>query len=106
MARRSRPVPKQPAPGRERPRLVAAAARVAPPAATNELRLPNGALMLLAAAGLFLLVTVAVAAIPARALPSQVAERIDGRREQLLFVGLCALGVGFALTLLLAFAAA
>jgi hypothetical protein len=105
VARRSHPVPKQPAPGRERPRLVAAAAQVASPAATNELRLPAGVLMLLAAGALFLLVIVAVAAIPARALPSKVAERVDGRREQLLFVGLCTLAAGFALTFLLAFAA-
>ncbi len=60
--------------------------------------------MLLAAAMVFLLVTSAVALVPARALPREVAEKVEGRRELLLFIGLCALGVGFVLTFLVAFA--
>lgn len=75
-----------------------------PPAATNELRLPAGALVLLAAGMVFLLVTSAVALVPARALPREVAEWVDGRRELLLFIGLCALCVGVFVTFLVAFA--
>lgn len=75
-----------------------------PPAATNELRLPAGALVLLAAGMVFLLVTSALALVPARALPREVAERVDGRRELLLFIGLCTLCVGVFVTFLVAFA--
>jgi hypothetical protein len=52
---------------------------------------------------LFLLITAAVAVVPARALPARAAVAVDGRRELLLFVALCALGLGLALALLVAF---
>jgi len=99
-----RPVATRPAPQADSPQLVAAAA--APGAARttrDELRLPAGALFLLAGGFLFLLVTAAVAVVPARALPERVADAVDGRGEQLLFVALCALGLCFALTFLIAF---
>jgi hypothetical protein len=98
-----RPVAKRPAPERDRPRSVAAAAPVAASAPRDELRLPAGIVFLLAGGLLFLLVTAAVAVIPARALPARAAVAVEGRREQLLFVGLCALGLGFTLALLVAF---
>jgi hypothetical protein len=60
-------------------------------------------LFLLAGGLLFLLVTAAVAVVPARALPARAAVAVEGRREQLLFVALCALGLGFTLALLVAF---
>jgi hypothetical protein len=88
----------------DRPHLVAVATPVTGSAATDELRLPAGLLLLLAGGFLFLLVTAAVAVVPAHALPTQVAAAVDGRREQLLFVALCALGLGFVLTLFVAFA--
>ena len=72
-------------------------------AATNELRLPTGVLVLLAAAPVFLLVTSALVLVPARVLPREVAENVEGRREQLVFIGLCARGVGLFLALLIAF---
>jgi len=61
-------------------------------------------LFLLAGGFLFLLVTAAVAVVPAHALPTRVACAVDGRREQLLFVAVCVLGLGFVLTFLVAFA--
>jgi len=60
-------------------------------------------LFLLAGGFLFLLVTAAVAVVPARALPLRVADAVDGRGEQLLFVALCALGLCFAVAFLIAF---
>ena len=84
--------------------MAAPAAPVAPPPATDELRLPAGLLVLLAAAVVFLLATSALAFVSARVLPREVAEKVEGRREQLLFIGLCALGVGSAWALLVAFA--
>ncbi|MET0202382.1 MAG: hypothetical protein ABW227_04650 [Gaiellaceae bacterium] len=99
-----RPVAKRPASGRDRPQLAAAtAAPVAARATRDELRLPAGGLFLLAGGFLFLLVMTAVAVVPARALPVRVADAVDGRGEQLLFVALCALGLCFALAFLIAF---
>lgn len=99
-----RPVPKRPAPEPDRPRFVAvAAAPVAARAPRDELHLPSGGLFLLAGGFLFLLVTAAVAVVPARALPVRVAAAVDGRSEQLLFVALCALGLCFAVAFLIAF---
>ena len=72
-------------------------------ATKDELHLPAGLLFLLAGGFLFLLVTAAVAVVPARALPARVATAVDRRGEQLLFVALCALGLCFAVAFLLAF---
>jgi hypothetical protein len=97
-------VAKRPAPERDRPQLAAAAgAPVAAGATRDELRLPAGLLFLLAGGLLFVLVTAAFAVIPARALPARAAIAVEGRREQLLFGALCALGLGFTLALLVAF---
>jgi len=99
-----RQVAKRTAPERDRPRLAAAtAAPVAARATRDELRLPAGGLFLLAGGFLFLLVMTAVAVVPARALPVRVADAVDGRGEQLLFVALCALGLCFAVAFLIAF---
>ena len=72
-------------------------------ATKDELHLPAGLLFLLAGGFLFLLVTAAVAVVPARALPARVATAVDRRGEQLLFVALCALGLCFAVAFLSAF---
>jgi hypothetical protein len=101
--RRTRPSATRPTP--ERPPLVAAAA-VAPAATTDDLRLPSGVLFLFAAAFLFLLVAAAVALVPSRALPARLSVAVGRRREQLLFVALCMVGVGFAVVLLVALASA
>ena len=53
---------------------------------------------------MFLLITVAVVVVPARALSPRVAAAVDGRRERLMFIALCALWFGFALLLLVALA--
>jgi hypothetical protein len=99
-----RSVAKRPAPERDRPRLAAAAgAPVAARATRDELRLPAGLLFLLAGGFLFLLVTAAVAVVPERALPVRLADAVDGRGEQLLFVALCALGLCFVVAFLIAF---
>jgi hypothetical protein len=99
-----RPVTKRPAPGRDRPQLASApAAPLAARATRDELRLPAGGLFLLAGGFLFLLVTAAVALVPARALPLRIADAVDGRGEQLLFIALCALGLCFAVAFLIAF---
>jgi hypothetical protein len=95
---------KQVAAAPDRPQLAATAAPAATPAATDELRLPAGLLFLLAGGFLFLLVTAAVAVVPARALPARVATAVDRRGEQLLFVALCALGLCFTVVFLIAFA--
>lgn len=73
-------------------------------ATSDELHLPAGLLFLLAGGFLFLLVTAAVAVVPARALPARIATAVDGRGEQLLFVALCALGLCFTVVFLIAFA--
>jgi hypothetical protein len=99
-----RAVAKRPAPEPDRQRLVtAAAAPVAAGATKDELRVPAGALFLLAGGFVFLLVTAAVAVVPERALPVRVADAVDGRGEQLLFAALCALGLCFAMAFLIAF---
>ena len=72
-------------------------------ATKDELHLPADLLFLLAGGFLFLLVTAAVAVVPARALPARVATAVDRRGEQLLFVALCALGLCFAVAFLIAF---
>jgi hypothetical protein len=102
-ARRTPPSVTRPAP--KRPPLVAAAA-VAPAATTDDLRVPSGVLFLFVAAFLFLLVTAAVALVPSRALPARLSVAVGRRREQLLFLALCSVGVGFAIVLLVALASA
>jgi hypothetical protein len=94
---------KQVAAAPDRPQLAATAAPAAPAPTTDELRVPGGMLVLLAGFAL-LLVTALVALVPMRALPSRVGAAVDGRRELLEFVATCALGLGIALTLLVAFA--
>jgi hypothetical protein len=88
---------------RDRPRLTANAAPAAPAATTDELRIPGGILALLVGFAL-VLATAVLAVVPVRALPSRVGTAVDGRRELLEVVGMCALGLGIALTLLVAFA--
>jgi hypothetical protein len=77
---------------------------VAARATKDELRLPTGLLFLFAGGFLFLLVSAALAIVPARALPARVATAVDRRGEQLLFVALCALGLCFTVAFLIAFA--
>lgn len=99
----TRPRAKSPAKPR-RPRLVATAAPLAPAVTAKEVRLPAALLALIAAAFMFLLVTAAVALVPARALPARVSAAVDGRRELLVFIALCALGFAFGIVLLMALA--
>jgi hypothetical protein len=61
-------------------------------------------LLLVAVPLVFLLVTGAVVVLPVRMLPARLAAAVDGRRENLLFVALCALSFGFVLVLLVALA--
>jgi hypothetical protein len=88
--------------GRTRPQLVAATAPAALAATTNELTSPAEILFLVLAAFAGLLVVVGVVAVPARVLPARVAAAVDGRREQLMFVALCALSLGFVLVFFVA----
>jgi hypothetical protein len=77
---------------------------VAARAARDELRLPAGLLFFLAGGFLFLLASAALAVVPARVLPARAAVAVEGRREPLLFVALCTVGLGITLVLLVAFA--
>jgi hypothetical protein len=61
-------------------------------------------LFLVAGGFLFLFVTAAVAVVPAGVFPARVAAEVDGRGEQLLFAGLCALTLCLGLAFLIALA--
>ena len=73
-------------------------------ATTNDLRVPAGILLLIPVAFLFLLVVATVVVLPAALLPARVAAAVDGRREDLMFVALCALSLGFVLVFFVALA--
>ena len=72
----------------------------------NDLRVPPGVLLLFGATLAFLLLVAAVALVPARALPVRLSAVVTGRREELLFVALCTVGVGVVVLILVARAAA
>jgi hypothetical protein len=72
----------------------------------DDLRVPPGVLLLFGATLAFLLLIAALALVPARALPVRVSAVVTGRREELLFVALCMVGVGVVVLLLVALAAA
>jgi len=90
--------------GRNRPQLVAATAPAPLAATTNDLRVPAGILLLIPVAFVFLLVIATVVVLPERVLPARVAAAVDGRREDLVFVALCALSLGFVLVFFVALA--
>ncbi|HET7554645.1 MAG TPA: hypothetical protein VFJ75_03205 [Gaiellaceae bacterium] len=73
-------------------------------ATTNAVRVPAGILLLIPAAFGFLLVIATLVVLPERVLPARVAAAVDGRREHLVFVALCALSLGFVLVFFVALA--
>ena len=82
-------------------------AATAPPAlasTTDEIGVPAGILLLIPVAFGFLLIIVTLVVLPVRMLPAPVAAALDGRREELVFVALCALSLGFVLVFLVALA--
>lgn len=90
--------------GLTRSQLVAATAPAALAATTNEVRVPAGILLLIPVAFVFLLLIVTLVVLPVRVLPAPAAAALDGRREHLVFVALCALSFGFVLVLLVVLA--
>jgi len=99
-----RVVAERSAAGRNRLQLVAANAPAALAPTTNEIRVPTGILLLIPVAFVFLLIIVTLAVLPVRMLPAPVVIALDGRREHLVFVTLCALSFAFVLVLLVALA--
>jgi hypothetical protein len=69
-------------------------------------RLPVVLQLLVAVALGLMLLVVALVLAPARALPRPMVDRLDGRRESLVFTAIAALGLCLALCLLVLLAAA
>lgn len=84
--------------------LVTAIAPPARVATTDDLRLPAGIVLFVLGAFVFLLFIGTVVILPVRVLPTRVAVAVDGRRETLMFVALCALSFALVLVLLAALA--
>jgi hypothetical protein len=99
-ARKAHPAPRPIVPDPAAESIVAAAVPAVATEASSGIKVPGAALFVLVAAFALLLLAAGVAAVPEQALPSRAAARLDGRRGDLLFAALCAVGVGLVAAIL------